>query len=170
MDRVGATPKSAAGRTACINIRELPLQLLLRRHPEWQRRPVAVVEKENPRAPSSGRTQRPAGRHPHGNAICLRPLTGPEPVRGNGFREGNPGRGEAGPPASGPFQPPDRALRRRTRDFLGRCQRTGQAPYLSRRLGRTDRLPSLPAGAEGPVSSSASAVSAAMPSPNRQAG
>ena len=51
MDRVGATPKSAAGRTACINIRALPLQLLLRRHPEWKRRPVAVVEKENPQSP-----------------------------------------------------------------------------------------------------------------------
>ncbi|MDE2888942.1 MAG: DNA polymerase Y family protein [Gemmatimonadota bacterium] len=51
MDRVGATPKSAAGRTACINIRALPLQLLLRKHPEWKRRPVAVVEKENPQSP-----------------------------------------------------------------------------------------------------------------------
>ena len=51
MDRAGATPKSAAGRTACINIRALPLQLLLRRHPEWKRRPVAVVEKENPQSP-----------------------------------------------------------------------------------------------------------------------
>ena len=51
MDRVGATPKSAGGRTACINIRALPLQLLLRKHPEWKRRPVAVVEKENPQSP-----------------------------------------------------------------------------------------------------------------------
>ncbi len=51
MDRVGATPKSAAGRTACINIRALPLQLLMRKHPEWKRKPVAVVEKENPQSP-----------------------------------------------------------------------------------------------------------------------
>ena len=51
MDRVGATPRSAADRTACINIRALPLQLLLRRHPEWKQRPVAVVEQEKPQSP-----------------------------------------------------------------------------------------------------------------------
>ena len=51
MDRAGATPKSAADRTACINIRALPLQLLLRSHPEWRERPVAVVEEEKPLSP-----------------------------------------------------------------------------------------------------------------------
>ncbi len=51
MDRAGATPKSAAGRTACINIRALPLQLLLRNHPEWRERPAAVVEEEKPLSP-----------------------------------------------------------------------------------------------------------------------
>ena len=51
MDRAGATPKSAAGRTACINIRALPLQLLLRNHPQWRERPVAVVEEEKPLSP-----------------------------------------------------------------------------------------------------------------------
>ena len=51
MDRVGATPRSAVDRTACINIRALPLQLLLRRHPEWKQRPVAVVEQEKPHSP-----------------------------------------------------------------------------------------------------------------------
>ena len=51
MARAGATPKSAAGRTACINIRALPLQLLLRSHPEWRERPVAVVEEEKPLSP-----------------------------------------------------------------------------------------------------------------------
>ena len=51
MDRVGATPKSAADRTACINIRAMPLQLLLRSHPEWRERPVAVVEEEKPLSP-----------------------------------------------------------------------------------------------------------------------
>ena len=50
MDRVGATPRSAVDRTACINIRALPLQLLLRRHPEWKQRPVAVVEQEKPQS------------------------------------------------------------------------------------------------------------------------
>ena len=51
MDRAGATPKSAADRTACINIRALPLQLLLRSHSEWRERPVAVVEEEKPLSP-----------------------------------------------------------------------------------------------------------------------
>ena len=51
MDRAGATPKSAAGRTACINIRALPLQLLLRSHPQWREKPVAVVEEEKPLSP-----------------------------------------------------------------------------------------------------------------------
>ena len=51
MDRAGVTPKSAADRTACINIRALPLQLLLRSHPEWRERPVAVVEEEKPLSP-----------------------------------------------------------------------------------------------------------------------
>ena len=51
MNRAGATPKSAGGRTACINIRALPLQLLLRSHPEWRGRPVAVVEEEKPLSP-----------------------------------------------------------------------------------------------------------------------
>ena len=51
MDRVGATLRSAVDRTACINIRALPLQLLMRRHPEWRQRPVAVVEQEKPQSP-----------------------------------------------------------------------------------------------------------------------
>ena len=51
MGRVGATPRSAVDRTACINIGALPLQLLLRRHPEWRKRPVAVVEQEKPQSP-----------------------------------------------------------------------------------------------------------------------
>ena len=50
MNRVGITPKSAADRTACINIQALPLQLLLRKHPEWKQRPVAVVEQEKPQS------------------------------------------------------------------------------------------------------------------------
>ena len=51
MDRAGATPKSAGGRTACINIRALPLRLLLRSHPQWRERPVAVVEEDKPLSP-----------------------------------------------------------------------------------------------------------------------
>ena len=51
MDRIGATPRSAVDRTACIDLRALPLQLLMRRHPEWRQRPVAVVEQEKPQSP-----------------------------------------------------------------------------------------------------------------------
>jgi len=36
---------------ACVDLPALPLQLLLRRHPEWRRRPVAVVEDDNPLSP-----------------------------------------------------------------------------------------------------------------------
>ena len=32
------------GRLACIHVPALPLQLLVRRHPEWIDRPVAVVD------------------------------------------------------------------------------------------------------------------------------
>ena len=34
----------AVERTACVDIRALPLQLLLRAHPEWKAQPVVVVE------------------------------------------------------------------------------------------------------------------------------
>ncbi|MDH3591545.1 MAG: DNA polymerase Y family protein, partial [Planctomycetota bacterium] len=34
-------------RLACIDLPAFPLQLLLRRHPEWKDRPVAVVDKDN---------------------------------------------------------------------------------------------------------------------------
>lgn len=35
-------------RTACVDIRALPLQLLLRDHPNWMRQPVVVVDKDKP--------------------------------------------------------------------------------------------------------------------------
>lgn len=35
-------------RTACVNLPELPLQLLLRRHPDWADRPAAVVDADKP--------------------------------------------------------------------------------------------------------------------------
>ena len=35
--------------TACVDVAALPLQLLLRRHPDWQRRPAAVVSEDSPR-------------------------------------------------------------------------------------------------------------------------
>jgi protein ImuB len=35
-------------RTACCDLPEFPLQLLLRRHPEWRDRPAAVVDSDKP--------------------------------------------------------------------------------------------------------------------------
>jgi protein ImuB len=35
-------------RTACVDIRALPLQLLLRAHPEWRDKPVVVVDRDKP--------------------------------------------------------------------------------------------------------------------------
>jgi protein ImuB len=35
-------------RTACVDIRALPLQLLLRAHPEWKARPAVVVDRDKP--------------------------------------------------------------------------------------------------------------------------
>lgn len=35
-------------RMACVNLPELPLQMLLREHPEWNRRPAAVVDRDHP--------------------------------------------------------------------------------------------------------------------------
>lgn len=35
-------------RTACVDIRALPLQLLLQAHPDWKTRPVVVVDKDKP--------------------------------------------------------------------------------------------------------------------------
>jgi protein ImuB len=37
-------------RIACVDVPELPLQLLLRRHPDWSRLPVAVVAEDKPQA------------------------------------------------------------------------------------------------------------------------
>ena len=38
-------------RVACLDIPDLPLQLLLRRHPDWRHGPAAVVAEEQPEAP-----------------------------------------------------------------------------------------------------------------------
>ena len=35
-------------RTACVDVRSFPLQLLLRRHPDWHDRPAAVVSEDKP--------------------------------------------------------------------------------------------------------------------------
>ena len=38
-------------RTACIDLPAFPLQLLLRKHPDWREHPAAVVEADTPQAP-----------------------------------------------------------------------------------------------------------------------
>ena len=35
-------------RLACVDLPALPLQLLLREHPDWRRGPVAVVDRDRP--------------------------------------------------------------------------------------------------------------------------
>lgn len=49
--------------TACVDVAALPLQLLLRRHPDWQRRPAAVVSEDSPRGAvvTANRAARAAG-------------------------------------------------------------------------------------------------------------
>ncbi len=39
---------AAPGRLACVDLPAFPLQLLLKRHPEWRGRPVAVVAEDKP--------------------------------------------------------------------------------------------------------------------------
>ena len=49
--------------TACVDVAALPLQLLLRRRPEWRRRPAAVVSEDSPRGAvvTANRAARGAG-------------------------------------------------------------------------------------------------------------
>src|SRR5574337_373657 len=44
--RPGGTRRSVVDRLACVSLPALPLQLLLRRHPEWAVYPVAVVAED----------------------------------------------------------------------------------------------------------------------------
>src|SRR5574337_939545 len=46
--RPGGTRRFVVDRLACVSLPALPLQLLLRRHPEWAVRPVAVVADDTP--------------------------------------------------------------------------------------------------------------------------
>ena len=39
---------STPGRLACVDLPAFPLQLLLRRHPEWRAYPAAVVAEDKP--------------------------------------------------------------------------------------------------------------------------
>ncbi len=45
---ISANAVMDVGRLACIHVPSLPLQLLVRRHPEWIDRPVAVVDEDKP--------------------------------------------------------------------------------------------------------------------------
>ena len=44
----GGTGRFDMDRLACVDIPELPLQLLLRRQPQWHRYAVAVVDRDKP--------------------------------------------------------------------------------------------------------------------------
>lgn len=51
MVRTACTERIAGtGRIACVDLPALPLQLLLRREPDWQDQPAAVVAEDNPQA------------------------------------------------------------------------------------------------------------------------
>ncbi len=53
-------------RTACVDVPALPLQILLRRRPEWRGRAVAVVAEDRPQSPVlwAGRVARRRGVRP----------------------------------------------------------------------------------------------------------
>jgi len=42
---------SQTARIACVDLPAFPLQLLLRRHPDWRGKPAAVVAEDNPQSP-----------------------------------------------------------------------------------------------------------------------
>src|SRR5688500_11565108 len=44
----GAMKNSASDRLACVDLPAFPLQLLLKRHPEWSAYPAAVVAEDKP--------------------------------------------------------------------------------------------------------------------------
>ena len=50
MAPVGVRKNSVMARLACVNVPALPLQWLLRRHPDWANAPVAVVAEERAQA------------------------------------------------------------------------------------------------------------------------
>lgn len=43
-----AVSQALPDRLACVHVPALPLQLLMRRHPHWQGRPIAVVDEDRP--------------------------------------------------------------------------------------------------------------------------
>src|SRR5918996_3755880 len=47
-DRPGSMRSSAVVPLACVDLPAFPLQLLLRRHPEWRAYPAAVVAEDKP--------------------------------------------------------------------------------------------------------------------------
>ena len=50
MGLAGATRRRCVHRLACVDLPAFPLQLLLRRRPEWRGRPVVIVEEDRPQA------------------------------------------------------------------------------------------------------------------------
>ncbi len=48
MAQGGPTSRYAVDRMACVDVPALPLQLLIRRHPDWSNQPVAVLKRDTP--------------------------------------------------------------------------------------------------------------------------
>ncbi len=71
------------GRLACVHVPALPLQLLVRRHPEWIDRPVAVVDEDKPQGKVLWVNERayrsrvlPGTRYAAGLSLCRRLCAG----------------------------------------------------------------------------------------------
>src|SRR5919202_2741050 len=48
--RLGVMNSSVPDRLACVDAPAFPLQLLLKRHPDWRSHPAAVVDEDKPQA------------------------------------------------------------------------------------------------------------------------
>lgn len=51
MDRGGVTWRTSVDRLACVDVLQLPLQILLRNRPDWVKHPAAVVAEDKPQSP-----------------------------------------------------------------------------------------------------------------------
>ena len=79
-------------RMACVELPEFPLQLLLKRHPDWAGRPVAVVDRDKPQGVILRVNEQARAAASHRDALQRRPVAGPRPAR----RRGAARRGRAG--------------------------------------------------------------------------
>ena len=70
--------RSVVDRMACVDLPAFPLQLLLRRHPDWRDHPVAVVDSDKPQGTILWVNER-ARALPHPARACATPRRSPWP-------------------------------------------------------------------------------------------